>query len=401
MDSWEADCVSVLEYISRATEKSADIGMEEVQPADNNLRFTGSGAGLCIADYCTPVPVIGTDVKCSEVLTIFRRNEGIPCVVLSEREQPAGLLMRESFYRALAGRYAVELFYARPALAFADRSPLAVDTTGTPEELIRGALEREGERFYNCVIITDRGRCKGVVTVKNLLLMSGLLQAEADSEREHAVSESYGHISGMESSLQEAAAAAEMSQSECQQMKKWIEAGSGKLSEVQRSYTKVSERMLAQQAEVSELLRDVAGISALTREIGGIAETSGLLAMNATIEAAHAGEHGRGFQVVAGEVRLLAMQTRQLSANITTLLDHIRTLAAGAAGLAAAGVKELGDSAEDVEEAGLLFGSLQAAVEKVEEAGRTAARLTRKSAGQAIGVKVRLQEMGGKSGNLG
>jgi methyl-accepting chemotaxis protein len=78
---------------------------------------------------------------------------------------------------------------------------------------------------------------------------------------------------------------------------------------------------------------------------------SGLLAMNATIEAAHAGEHGRGFQIVAGEVRALALQTRELSANITSLLAHIGTLAGKAAELASAGVKELDGSARAVEEA--------------------------------------------------
>ena len=48
-----------------------------------------------------------------------------------------------------------------------------------------------------------------------------------------------------------------------------------------------------------------------------LANQSSLLAMNASIEAAHAGEHGRGFQVVAAEVQSLAKQTRKLSGDIS------------------------------------------------------------------------------------
>ncbi|WP_249897849.1 methyl-accepting chemotaxis protein [Paenibacillus sp. PK3_47] len=351
-----------------------------------------------IADYCSEVPAMHMDVACSEVLTVFRMNEDIPCIVLIDEEQRfTGLLMRDAFYRVLAGRYAAELFYARPALVFADHAPLIAELGSRPDELISRALQRDGGRFYDSVVIADAGRFAGILTVKNLMIMSGQLQAEAENERRRAVSESHSHVSDMGRSLQLAAEAAERSREECRRMEKWIGAGSGKLIDVQASYIKVDERMRAQQAQVEELLKDVADISALTREISGIAGKSGLLAMNASIEAAHAGEHGRGFQVVAGEVRSLALQTRQLSENITALLDHIGTLAGKAAELASAGVQELGGSAGDVQEAGTLFASLQTAVTTVEKAGETAYRLARQSADQAVEVKGKLQEMGGEA----
>jgi methyl-accepting chemotaxis protein len=166
----------------------------------------------------------------------------------------------------LAGRYAAELFYSRPALDFADRSPLTAELGGTPDELIRSALQREGDRFYDCVIVTDFGRFHGILTVKNLMIMSGGLQAEAESERRHAVSESCRHVSGMGASLQLAAEAAGRSRAECRRMEQWIGTGSGKLADVQASYVKVDERMRAQQSRVAELLKDVEAVSALTGE---------------------------------------------------------------------------------------------------------------------------------------
>nr|WP_068825609.1 methyl-accepting chemotaxis protein [Pseudomonas sp. BMS12] len=126
----------------------------------------------------------------------------------------------------------------------------------------------------------------------------------------------------------------------------------------------IAELVAQSSADIERLAAQSADISTIVDVIKGIAEQTNLLALNAAIEAARAGEQGRGFAVVADEVRGLASRTAQSTTEIVALVDSIQSGVGKARQSMNAGRERLDSGTRLVAQAGTAMQDIRGALDE-------------------------------------
>jgi methyl-accepting chemotaxis protein len=118
---------------------------------------------------------------------------------------------------------------------------------------------------------------------------------------------------------------------------------------------------------IHTLKKEAEGVGSVLDVIRGIAEQTNLLALNAAIEAARAGEQGRGFAVVADEVRTLASRTQQSTTEIQDMIERLQSGAQDAVSSMDAGRDKFQKSVELAESAGQSLNEITQAVAAISD----------------------------------
>ncbi|SEK82473.1 methyl-accepting chemotaxis protein [Atopomonas hussainii] len=145
------------------------------------------------------------------------------------------------------------------------------------------------------------------------------------------------------------------------------QAGGRVVSDTMTALGELAREVAGASEAIGELEKETNSIGAVLAVIKGIAEQTNLLALNAAIEAARAGEQGRGFAVVADEVRALAARTQESTKDIQTMIERLQLGARNAVQVMQAGSSRAEASVKQAGQAEQVLGEAIVAVNGINE----------------------------------
>lgn len=298
----------------------------------------------------------------------------------------AGEVYDSGVYRAIAIGLLVTLLAAGIGyhIAHSVRSPLKYILT-TLESLTQGDMTKRikvrhnnefarvsshinslADNLHDILMKLNTASDELTLTANTNQSTSQRAQSQLNSQREQTANVATA-MTEMAHSVQEVANNAQNSLHMVQQVESASESGRQIMNDNITTINQLESRLTDSVSAVSELHKMSSKIGSILDVIRNIAEQTNLLALNAAIEAARAGEQGRGFAVVADEVRVLAQRTTQSTSEIETMISNLQSSSNTASKVIESCMQEMDQSVEKASTANSAMEEIQALIIEISQ----------------------------------
>ncbi|MCR8914520.1 methyl-accepting chemotaxis protein [Marinobacter panjinensis] len=221
--------------------------------------------------------------------------------------------------------------------------------------------------------------------------------ADIVNDQQQQTDQAAAAMNQMAATIQEVAQNAQAASESAVQASEASTAGTGNVDEAVRLTESTNTALEDSARMVQELVDKVQSIASVIGSISDISDQTNLLALNAAIEAARAGEHGRGFAVVADEVRTLSRRTQAFTDEIRTTIGELTGVSEGSLAAIEIGQTRSRETTYAIRKAGEALALIEKAITEVGGMNQQIAAASEQQATVSSEINENIQRVAGQS----